>query len=1581
MSEHAVESSVEIALDLNEKKSIRVLHVDDESSFLKVAKQCLEMQGPFQVDTASSAGEALEKLKKKTYDAVVSDYKMPGEDGLQFLEMLRKNGNNVPFIMFTGKGREEVAVKAWKLGADHYVNKTGDPETVYCELAHLLQVCVEKHDAEARVIETIRELETIYQNAVEGIGYVDREENIVFANKAFADIVGYEPEQLVGMNLRELVDDENWARVESETKRRQRGQSSRYEIDFRRRDGTSRNALVSAAPLFDRNGQFAGTVSIVLDTAERKKAEDALRNSEERYRLISSTTSDFVFSCIKKGKGEFVIDWIMGATERILGYSVEEIRKKGCWKFVVQEEDLPIFQKNVTGLKPGQSSKCELRITHKDGSTRWIKVSSRAILDNKDHANYRLFGAGEDITERKKAEHESFDKQMMLQSVFDASPALLIIDLNGKVVDCNKQAQNIFGYPSKIELVGRSALEPIAEQDLQRAKENMEKTLKQSLMKNVEYTIIAKDNSKHALSVSASVLRDASGKPVGFVSAMEDVTERKKAEEELRRFSTAVRTSLDGIITGDLNGNIADVNDAVLRMYGDSNKSDLIRKNVLDFVVESDRARALQDSMESMKTGQGKTIEYRALAKNGTEIPVEITTAFMRDEQGEPTGFVDIIRNISERKKAELALKESEARYRSLVEQSPAGIIIAQGPAVHGVLVNKAMTDIWGYTAEEFCSMSPQQIEKMIHSEYRTLFFNSFKARLERKNVPSRYEFQALRKDGNVIWLEISAGLIEYNGRAAVQGIFTDITERKKTELELQMSERKYRELADQLPLIIYEIDDKGRFTFVNETGFELTGYSRKDLERGLNILQMVAGEDRDKTKTRVQKALSGEKTGYNEYTVIKKDGTTFPALVCSSAIVREGKIVGLRGTVIDITERKKAEEEMQKSEERFRTLMEEAPIGICNTDLKGKITYVNKRFEEDTGYSREEIIGKNSFKFGIMSDETLKSLTKRLKGRLIEKPSHVSEGQFRRKDGEWIWAEVEGRLIKKFGVPVGFQLTIRDIAERKRAEKERKRYEEKLSALNTYSRDLNTAENRQEIYRLTLDAMQKVLGFEYADFMMIDNNMLYIADKRGYPEPFQLELPLDGSKKGITINVAKTSNSVIVEDVRKNRDFVKGLSGILSELAVPIKVGQKTLGVLNVESKELNGFNEKDQELLEILASHAATAISNLEYSKNLEAYAREILESQQRFERLFMDNPEAAVHLDASFHILNVNPRFMRLFGNSLDEIKGKQINDVIVPKDMMEEAVSFDERASKGEIYHEDTVRKRKDGSLVPVAFSAAPIIIDNHVMGHIAVYKDISQLKKAEEELKETLEKLAKTNEKLRVVGGLTRHDVRNKLSAITGNAYLAKKKLAGNSEVLNNLKEMELAVGQIVRIFDFAKTYEMIGIEELRRIDVENTIDEALSLFSDLKGVRVIDNCRGLTVLADSLLGQLFYNLVDNSLKYGEKIKTITVYYEEKNKDKLKLVYEDDGVGISESEKKKLFQEGYGRGTGYGLYSIRKICEGYGWNIEETGKKGEGAQFTITIPRIGEKKETNYSINWPESQLTLHKKETERAGSN
>jgi signal transduction histidine kinase len=227
------------------------------------------------------------------------------------------------------------------------------------------------------------------------------------------------------------------------------------------------------------------------------------------------------------------------------------------------------------------------------------------------------------------------------------------------------------------------------------------------------------------------------------------------------------------------------------------------------------------------------------------------------------------------------------------------------------------------------------------------------------------------------------------------------------------------------------------------------------------------------------------------------------------------------------------------------------------------------------------------------------------------------------------------------------------------------------------------------------------------------------------------------------------------------------------------------------------------------------------------------------------------------------------------------------------------------------------------------------------------------------LEQSRNKLQMLNEKLSVVGSLTRHDARNKLSIIANNLYLARKKISNDSGAINCLADIESAIEQMESIFNFAKSYEKLGMEELHYMKTEMSIKEA-AMILDLADVKLVNECHDQVVLADSLLRQLFYNLIENSLRHG-KVSQIRVHCEETGNGQLKLVYEDDGVGIPESEKAKIFEEGYGKGTGYGLFLIRKICEVYGWTIKETGKEGQGAQFTMTIPKMNENGKANYKI--------------------
>jgi signal transduction histidine kinase len=172
---------------------------------------------------------------------------------------------------------------------------------------------------------------------------------------------------------------------------------------------------------------------------------------------------------------------------------------------------------------------------------------------------------------------------------------------------------------------------------------------------------------------------------------------------------------------------------------------------------------------------------------------------------------------------------------------------------------------------------------------------------------------------------------------------------------------------------------------------------------------------------------------------------------------------------------------------------------------------------------------------------------------------------------------------------------------------------------------------------------------------------------------------------------------------------------------------------------------------------------------------------------------------------------------------------------------------------------------------------------------------------------------------------------------------------------------ESAVDQMEVIFNFSRNYEVLGVQKLSYIDVRKCVEDAAILLSGMNEVKLVTECQGLKVMADSLLRQLFYNLIDDTLKDGETVTKIRVYYEEGKKG-LKLVYEDDGIGIPEDEKELIFHEGYGKSTGHGLYLIKKMCKEYGWTISETGKPGKGAQFTITIPKTTKKGKQSYRFD-------------------
>lgn len=295
MSQRTVESCPEVVVGVSEKKPIHVLLVDDEVGLLKVSKQCLEMQGQFQVDTASSVDEAIEKMKKQTFDVLVSDYQMPEKDGLEFLETLRKNENNIPFIMFTGKGREEVAVKALNLGADQYLNKTGDPETVYGELEHAIQKTMEHKrvgeegtKAEAVLRDCGDRYGQLFESTVEGILINGPDGRVSSLNPAAVKMLGYSsPRELIGKPAAELYSDPGERTCVLQELARN-GYVRDREMSLNKKNGTIIDIMASITAYKDEKGNLLRIESMIRDITERKRLEKERKHYETSLSALNS---------------------------------------------------------------------------------------------------------------------------------------------------------------------------------------------------------------------------------------------------------------------------------------------------------------------------------------------------------------------------------------------------------------------------------------------------------------------------------------------------------------------------------------------------------------------------------------------------------------------------------------------------------------------------------------------------------------------------------------------------------------------------------------------------------------------------------------------------------------------------------------------------------------------------------------------------------------------------------------------------------------------------------------------------------------------------------------------------------------------------------------------------------------------------------------------------------------------------------------------------------------------------------------------------------------------------------------------
>ncbi len=404
---------------------------------------------------------------------------------------------------------------------------------------------------------------------------------------------------------------------------------------------------------------------------------------------------------------------------------------------------------------------------------------------------------------------------------------------------------------------------------------------------------------------------------IGAVSTVRDISLRKLADAALReselRFRVLANSATDAIIFLDSRGEIIFWNQGAQKMYGYDYREmlgktpekimpqDLTGSHFSSFLQQPGEHGAFPD----------QTFESFGIHKNGLRFPVELSLSSCR--AGDALFFCAIVREITERKKVEQALRESEERFRALAESLPEGIIAVDS---RGSIVfwNTGAQNLFGYAKEEVLGkqsamLLPERYKLSEQKGLQTLQqkdLSEFKGRL-RQGV-------CKRKDGTEFANEISTGPWPTQQGLYYVAVIRDITERLKAEQALRDSEQRFKELADALPQTVFELNLDGIITFVNRTALDAFGYSPGDTDKGMHALHMIVPEQRILVRENIEKVFNGERLGGQEYLALRKDGTTFPCIIHASPILADGRPHGLRGLLIDITLRKELEEQMNTS-------------------------------------------------------------------------------------------------------------------------------------------------------------------------------------------------------------------------------------------------------------------------------------------------------------------------------------------------------------------------------------------------------------------------------------------------------------------------------------------------------------------------------------------------------------------------------------------------------------------------------------------------------------------------------------------
>ncbi|QXO94600.1 PAS domain S-box protein [Methanospirillum purgamenti] len=792
----------------NQNDLITLLYVDDEPDLLMIGKIFLERTGGFQVDTMTSAEEAIKIQLNQTYDAIVSDYQMPGMDGIEFLKVVRNSYGDVPFILFTGRGREEVVIEAINNGADFYLQKGGETKSQFAELSHKIKQAVRRRRAEndrqkqfEELIETkeaLQESESKFRAIVETtpdvIWEIDLDGIFTYISPRSEDIIGYTPDEVIGKSYNSILHPDGQKSLKKlfdNINNRNPGLTS-FDIPAIHKNGHIVILNCRSHPLIHSNGAIIGFRGITTDVTKKTEFVNALHESELRLRSFFEATNEAVFLIDEDGR---IIEWNSSA-ERISGIRKDEALGMYLWnlmyRLVPPEHRNEISQTQIvqsiqTSLKTGIPVFREPRIfeaIRPDGKRIFTR---QTVFPIKTEIGYRFGSISQDITEERYMAEALRESEERFRGMAERSPDLIIIlDKEMNISYVSPSVRNILGYKPD-ELIKHpvdSACAPIFSRSSLNLQEIISKVKRGEAIENEELLLQKYDGTGVFVNFYAIPVMNAEILS-GVQISMRDITQKKNTEQILReseeKFVTLFKKNpVPLTLVSAADGSFVDVNDNFVLNTGFS-RDDIIGKKAHDIGIFLNDSEYLKFSKEIRENHAVNGLELQCRTKSG-DIRVCRFTSSIVIIRGVPQ-ILSSIEDITQYKQNENTVREREERYRLIMQNAYEGILVndltPNGPGTF-VDANESACNILGMPREEL------QSKKLIDLDTPDMKVRAPAIMKEiLKNGHASFQTNYISPDNQEKFIDISVSLFTLNKKPTMLSIIRDITNQKAAESAL----------------------------------------------------------------------------------------------------------------------------------------------------------------------------------------------------------------------------------------------------------------------------------------------------------------------------------------------------------------------------------------------------------------------------------------------------------------------------------------------------------------------------------------------------------------------------------------------------------------------------------------------------------------------------------------------------------------------------------------------------------------------------------------------------------------------------